>query len=267
MIDQTPFIIHKPSTPQLPILISCPHVGTEIPSDIKSSMTEGALRVPDTDWFVHNLYAFAPQIGITLIHARYSRYVIDLNRDPNGTRLYTDQRTETSLVPTKTFHLMPIYRDHTPSKTEIERRHNLYFCPYHAKLTEILQELKNSFRNVLLFDAHSIKRFVTSIRPEPFPDVILGDQRGNTADPKLASTALSHLNRLNLSYNDPFMGGYITRHFGQPTNGVHALQLEMAQDLYMNEATGQRDGTKESIIQPILKNLLLQLAAALEGLS
>lgn len=260
------YIIHEPSVKAIPIIISCPHTGTEIPDEIALHMTDEAKQTPDTDWFVHNLYAFAPAMGITLIRAKYSRYVIDLNRNPEGKRLYSDQRAETSLVPTSTFSLQPIYNEDLPSKTEIDRRYNLYYRPYHQKLTSIIQSFKGKWKNVLLFDAHSIKRHVPSIRLTPFPDIVVSDQLGKTAHPRLVSSTLSALSALQVAYNDPFMGGHITRTFGQPDSGVHALQLEMSQDLYMNEILTKRDADKERRVQLILQQLLQQLAKTLEDL-
>lgn len=259
-----PYTLHLPHVAPLPIVISCPHVGTEIPVDISSGMTSEALQTEDTDWFVHELYSFAPSLGIHLLQARFSRYVIDLNRDPAGARLYADKRIETSLVPTSTFKQQAIYDQTPPDQNEVNRRLNLYFQPYHQILSNLLHDLRKKYPHVLLIDAHSIRRHVPSIRPEPFADIILGDQAGKTAHPVLSATALAALSQFNTKHNDPFMGGYITRFFGKPDLGIHALQIEMSQDIYMNEATSQRDVTKEKAVQAHLKNLLQQLAQKLE---
>ena len=167
---------------QLPIVISCPHVGTDIPDDIKETMVEGiAERTEDTDWFVHDLYSFAPDMGITLISANYSRFVIDLNRDPSGKSLYKDARRQTAMVPLTTFEGKQIYKSGNVTAEEVERRRRIYFDPYHAAINAEVNRLKTMFPQVLFFDAHSIKRNVKSIRSEPFPDVIVGDNDGATA--------------------------------------------------------------------------------------
>jgi N-formylglutamate amidohydrolase len=227
-------------------------------------------NLADTDWYVHELYGMAPDLGITLVHARFSRYVIDLNRDPSGQSLYADGRRETGLVPLRTFAGQGIYAQQAPDTAEIARRLELYYRPYHAMLAKLLSELRAEFSHVLLFEAHSIRRQVTSIRPQPFPDLILGDQNGRTAAPVLIETALRELrreDRYQVSHNDPFMGGYITRRFGDPRTGVSTLQLEMAQDLYMDETTQERELTKQQSVQALLRPLLVSLAADVRQLS
>jgi N-formylglutamate amidohydrolase len=136
----------------------------------------------------------------------------------------------------------------------------MYYAPYHATIEVALRDLRQRHAHVLFFDAHSIKRRVPSIRPEPFADVILGDQKGKTAHHRLARTALDALQSLHVAHNEPFMGGYLTRSFGRPAEGIHALQLEMSQDLYMDEDAVRRDPAKEARVQAILRKLLTALA-------
>ena len=264
------FHIVRPQGRRLPVVVSCPHSGTEIPPELAAAMDpELARAVPDTDWFVHELYSFAPELGITVIHARYSRFVIDLNRDPEGKKLYADGRAETSLVPVTTFGLARLYRGAEPDETEIARRRRTYYDPYHQQVAALVQELKGEFPHVLLYEAHSIKRLVTSIRKDPFPDLMLGDQKGRTADARLTGVALEELRRSGewtVQHNDPFMGGYLTRRFGQPHTGVHALQLEMSQDVYMDEDRAARDPAKQEKMQVTLRRTLAELARTVEGL-
>lgn len=263
MANEDPYYVVPPKVEALPILISSPHSGTEIPSDIAARLRPSIVEAPeDTDWFIHQLYAFAPDIGITLLHARYSRYVIDLNRDPESRPLYEDARKESGLVPTQTFLGEPLYRDALPDAVEIQKRLHTYYLPYHEKVAELLGEMQSRHKHVLLFDAHSIRRRVATIRSEPFSDLILGDQNGRTADPALIKTALSALRTgsFNVAHNEPFKGGYLTRHFGKPTGGVHALQLEMAQDLYMDGGKVTFEHTKAEQVRTVLKNCLLNLS-------
>lgn len=254
---------------QLPIIISCPHVGTDIPDDIKATMMEDvAEATEDTDWFVHDLYSFAPEMGITLIKANYSRFVIDLNRDPSGKSLYQDARRQTAMVPMTTFAGKQIYKSSSVTSEEVERRRMAYFDPYHAAINEEVRRLKSSFPHVLFFDAHSIKRTVKSIRNEPFPDVIVGDNDGATAHATLTESVIVSLKRarLEVSHNEPFKGGFLTRSQGRPKESIHALQLEMSQDLYMNEQDNSRNLEKEQKIAKILKTLFQDLNAALGNL-
>ena len=268
---KTPYTIMRPKVSPIPIIVSCPHSGTEIPSEIRDGLRpEVAASLDDTDWYVHNLYAFAAEIGATIISAHYSRYVIDLNRNPEGQKLYSDARSETTLVPIRTFHGDRIYKDIEPDTAEISRRVEKYYLPYHKAIAALLQELQSTHKNVLLFDAHSIKRVVLSIRPKPFPDMILGDQLGRTAASTLSAAALKALGedqKYHVSHNDPFMGGYITRSFGRSAPGIHALQLEMSQDIYMNPENQTRDARKEASVAKLLRSMLLTLAKHLEDLS
>jgi N-formylglutamate deformylase len=254
---------------ELPIIISCPHVGTEIPDDIKTIMMDGiAQETEDTDWFVHELYSFAPKMGITLIKANYSRFVIDLNRDPSGKSLYKDARRQTAIVPLTTFEGKQIYRSGSVTAEEVERRQKMYFDPYHAAINDEVKRLKSQFSHVLFFDAHSIKRSVKSIRSEPFPDVIVGDNDGATAHPKLTASAIASLKKggLEIAHNDPFKGGFLTRSQGRPQEAIHALQLEMSQDLYMNEDDNSRNSEKEKKVSSILMYMFQELNAELENL-
>jgi N-formylglutamate deformylase len=254
---------------ELPIVISCPHVGTEIPDEIKTTMIdEVAQATEDTDWFVHELYSFAPQMGITLIKANYSRFVIDLNRDPSGKSLYKDARRQTAMVPLTTFEGKQIYKNGNVTAEEVKRRRKIYFDPYHAAINDEVKRLKSLFPHILFFDAHSIKRNVKSIRSEPFPDVIVGDNDGATAHPKLTASAIASLKKggLGIAHNEPFKGGFLTRSQGRPQEAMHALQLEMSQDLYMNEDDNSRNSEKEKKVSSVLMNMFNELNAVLENL-
>lgn len=254
---------------KLPIIIGCPHVGTDIPDDIKRTMIDGiAQATEDTDWFVHDLYRFAPEMGITLIKANFSRFVIDLNRDPSGKSLYQDHRRQTAMVPLTTFEGKQIYLTGDVTPDEVARRRKLYFDPYHAAINEEVKKLKTQFPHILFFDAHSIKRRMKSIRSEPFPDVIIGDNDGTTAHASLTTSAIATLRKggLAVAHNDPFKGGFITRSQGRPKESLHALQLEMSQDLYMNEHDNSRNTQKEAKIGGVLQQLFQELNAVLESL-
>lgn len=254
---------------QLPIVVSCPHSGTDIPEDAARDMRPELLRsMPDTDWFVHELYGFAPKMGITLLHARYNRFVIDLNRDPEDKPLYADGRHMTGLVPTTTFDRRPIYA-REPDEAEIRRRLERYYRPYHAQAEQLVHDMRSRFKHVLFFEAHSIKRRVASIRPTPFPDLMLGDQMGKTAAAAISRAALASLRdggKYDVAYNEPFMGGYLTRKFGRPETGVHAIQLEMAQDVYMDEIKGLHDPAKQRETTVHLAATLTAIASVMETL-
>jgi N-formylglutamate deformylase len=234
------FNIFPPTTPEIPVLVSIPHCGTAFPDELKHQYKPELIQAPnDTDWFVDKLYDFTPALGITMITAHYSRWVIDLNRDPQSKPLYTDGRIITELCPTTTFLGEALYQDERKeiAQAEIERRVQQYYLPYHTRIEEELKRLKNKFGKVLLWDCHSIKQFVPTIRLEKFPDLILGDADGTSASKDLIQSVLDSLkaSSFELSHNHPFKGGYITRHFGRPQENQHALQLEMTKVNYMDD--------------------------------
>ncbi len=260
-----PYFLIEAETKKVPVILSSPHSGVEFPDEIKSHYKDEIVAQPDdTDWFVHRLYSFAPSLGITTIHAKYSRLVIDLNRDPHSKPLYNDGRIITELVPKTDFLGNEIYIDkkHLPDDAEIEWRKKKYFFPYHQKIEKLLRERLDEFGQALLWDAHSIRRFVPTIQSEPFPDLILGDNDEKSAGKKIIETALSNLKKgkYEVNHNAPFKGGFITRSFGKPENNIHALQLEMAKTNYMNddELTFNEDKANEmrKILRPVFENLI-----------
>lgn len=263
-----PYFIIEPKAEKVPVILSVPHCGTAFPEELKSQYRpELAAQPDDTDWFVHDLYDFAADLGITTIHAKYSRWVIDLNRDAENRALYNDGRIITDLTPSTDFFGSEIYTDEkfVPDEAERERRLEIYYKPYHRKIESLLQERKAEFGTVLLWDAHSIRRLVPTINPEPFPDLILGDNDGKSADEKIIEIALNGLKKGNYqtNHNAPFKGGQITRFFGRPTENIHALQLEMSKPLYMNddELTFNRERADEvrKVLRPVFENLIAHL--------
>ena len=266
-----PYIIREPETEPVPFVLSVPHCGTEFPEEIREDYVGSLAAQPDdTDWFVHDLYSFAPAMGITMIHARYSRWVIDLNRDPESRPLYDDGRIITGLTPSTNFLGREIYRSDAvvPDKPEVDRRLQQYYYPYHRKIEALLQERLEKFGKVILWDAHSIRRIVPTIRREKFPDMILGDNDGTTAAPSLIDTALQNLRSgpYGLNHNTPFKGGYITRSFGKPEENVHGLQLEMSKDLYMDDTETSYHEERAGNIREVLKRTFEQLLNAIEEL-
>lgn len=262
------FNIAHPTTAEIPILISVPHCGTFFPPELKDQYKQELIQAPDdTDWFVDRLYDFAPALGITMITANYSRWVIDLNRDPQSKPLYADGRVITGLCPTTNFLGEPIYEDERKeiSLAEIENRVNQYYEPYHQKIEKELARLHQKFGKVLLWDCHSIRQFVPSIHSEKFSDLILGDADGTSASAPLIAIAAESLQNsgFTFSHNRPFKGGYITRHYGKPLVYRYALQLEMSKINYMDEKELQYDAGKAAKIQLVLAETFAKLTQSL----
>ncbi len=254
--------ITEPSAKEVPIVISSPHSGTFFPEEVKKSMLAKTLSNPDdTDWFIDKLYSFAPELGIRMISAHYNRWVIDLNRNSKSEPLYNDGRIITDLVPQTNFNGDSLYTSEAPDDSEINRRIVRYYHPYYQKLEEMLQTAKAKFGHVLLFDAHSIRRHVPGVRKEPFPALILGDNDGQSASKAIIDTALSALldSHYELQHNHPFKGGNITRSFGRPQEGIHALQLEMIKTNYMDDSEKKYDEARATSIQVLLRKMFKKL--------
>jgi len=229
-----------------PLLVSMPHTGTHIPDAIGRRMTEIALSVPDTDWHMERLYDFLDALGASVLVATHSRYVVDLNRPPDNANLYPGQDT-TGLCPVDTFYRQPLYRPgEAPDDAEIAERVAQYWNPYHAKLAEALVELKARHGRALLWDAHSIFSVVPRFFEGTLPDFNLGTADGRSCARGVGEALLAIAERApgyRAVLNGRFKGGYITRRYGRPEEGVHAFQLELSEATYMDETApyGFRD--------------------------
>jgi N-formylglutamate deformylase len=234
-------------------------------------MTPAGLSIPDTDWHVRKLYRFAEELGASIIAARYSRYVVDLNRSADDAALYRHQ-VATGLCPGKTFAGQDIYK---PGQeiTDVERQSRTagYWAPYHDRLRAVLQELREHHGYVLLWDAHSIAAEVPLLFDGRLPDLNIGTNNGKSCDAQITAAAVHVAEQSPYSsvLNGRFRGGFITRHYGMPSDSVHAVQLELAQCCYMNETSLQFDARlAESLTDTIKKMLQACLAqAAINGRS
>lgn len=259
------YSIQKPTAPEVPIIISIPHAGTKFPAGMKSRLDARlSLYLDDTDWYVDRLYDFAPSLGITVIKANLSRWVVDLNRDARNIPLYNDGRTITSVVPTSDFFGNQMYKSKLlePSPSEIAERIQQYYKPYYVKVESLIHQKLNKFKNVLLWDGHSIRHKISTIHPTVFPDVILGSNDRQSANNKLIDTALEILRSSDytIAHNSPFKGGNITRSFGKPQSNVHALQLEMNKILYMDDNEIHFNADRALKVKAVLKQVLVRLA-------
>ena len=264
-----PYIITETTQKRVPILLSVPHCGTDFPGELADDYKSDMMAAPDdTDWFVDQLYNFANELGITTISARYSRWVIDLNRDPESKPLYNDGRIITGLCPTTDFHGKSIYAQNEPNDEEIKRRVKEYYLPYHNKIQELLDGLKNEFGKVLLWDAHSIRHYVPTIQKDIFPDMILGNANETSAHPNIINAAIKslRLGSYKVNHNHPFKGGQITRSFGKPIENQHALQLEMNKILYMDDTETKFSVERADKVRAVLKPTFEQLINTIDSL-
>ncbi len=246
-----------------PLLVSIPHSGLFVPQLVSDQLTSRARQLPDTDWFVDRLYQWVVAKGGGLLVANYSRYVIDLNRPPDNAALYAGPGT--GLLPEQAFDGMPLYQPGMqPDEDEVIQRLQRYWKPYHEQLRMELQVLKQRFGHAILLDAHSIFREVPTLFDGRLPDLNLGSYRGASADSGLVSESMAALGanpEFSLVLDGRFQGGYITRNYGCPHNGIHALQLEMAQSVYMCEQQhphdeGAYDEDRAGRLLPVLQGLV-----------
>ena len=221
-----------------PLLISMPHAGTYVPPALAARFTEEARQVPDTDWHMERLYDFAKAMGASILVATHSRYVVDMNRSPDGASLYPGQSV-TGLGPVDTFDDTPIYaQGDVPDATEIAERRDAVWAPYHAQLRAELDRLHAAHGVAVLWDAHSIRSVLPRFFEGKLPDLNLGTGDGVSCAPELAQQLLAAAKQATgytAVLNGRFKGGHITRHYGDPARNIHAVQLEMTQCSYMQE--------------------------------
>lgn len=223
-----------------PLLISVPHAGTHLPPEMAARMTAAGRGIADTDWHVDKLYREAAEaLGASLIVATHARYVVDLNRHPEGRPLYPD-RSNTELCPTTTFDQEPIYQPgEAPDADEVAARREAYWQPYHDALKAELDRLKDAHGTVVLYDAHSIRSEVPRFFSGVLPAYNLGTADGQSCAESCVGRAEQILATRaggDWARDGTFKGGYITRCYGAPERDIHAVQMELAQRLYMQEA-------------------------------
>jgi N-formylglutamate deformylase len=240
-----------------PLLVSVPHDGRRLPAALRARMTEEGGAIPDTDWHVARLYDFAGDLGAHLLVADYSRYVIDLNRPASDESLYPGQ-VATGLCPVQTFDGDDIYVSGGVSSDEVGDRVARYWQPYHDRITTTLDALRSQFGYAVIWDAHSIASEVPRLFDGELPALNLGTYGGRSCVPAIESAIFEIARRSPYSaiLNGRFQGGFITRQYGDPASGVHAVQLEIAQRAYMDEASGEYDAEKASRLRDTLRHML-----------
>ncbi len=242
------------------LLISVPHHGVQLPEAIAARMTPVAHALADTDWFVADLYApLAERLGASILVPTFSRYVVDLNRAPDGATLYPG-RSETGLCPLSSFNDEPLYRPGCePDQTEVAERICGYWQPYHTALRTELARLHALHGYVLLWDAHSIPARVPRFFAGRLPDLNFGTFGGSSASAEIEDALFeecalhAHFSHV---FNGRFKGGYITRHYGEPARGIHAVQLELNQDSYMDAQQTRYSSTRAAALSATIEPLL-----------
>ena len=248
-----------------PLVVAMPHVGSTIPAELDDSLTEAGRGALDTDWHVDRLYDFLDEVDATGLIARQSRTAVDLNRSPENEALYPG-RFETGLCPVTTFDGGPLYRDgRAPDAAEVARRVEAWWRPYHDELRRALDETKARHGYALLLDAHSIRAEIPMLFEGRLPDVNVGTADGKSCDPRLTArleAVLAAQDRFTWVVNGRFKGGWTTRHYGRPAENVHAVQFELVQAAYMDEA---HPAAFDPAVAKPMRNLLRELVGAMAG--
>ena len=250
------FTLHQGTAP---LLVSVPHDGTFVPDDIAQRLTPAARRVPDTDWHIARLYAFARELGASMIVPTHSRYVVDLNRSEDDVSLYPGQNT-TGLCPVVRFSGEPVYlQGREPTPDEIAERVERYWRPYHQALRMELDRLWAVHGRAVLWEGHSIRGELPFLFQGRLPDMNLGTAGGTSCSPALQQrleTVLAGQEEFDSVVNGRFKGGHITRHYGDPASGIEAVQMETSQRAYMDEASFAYDEAKAARAQALIRRLL-----------
>ena len=242
-----------------PVILAMPHTGTYIPTHILAKLNANGRKLTDTDWHVDRLYrGLLPNASI--VRANFHRYVIDANRDPSGQSLYPGQNT-TELCPTIDFDNREIYKKgHAPDANEIEMRQLAFHKPYHRAIAAEILRLKQRHKNVVLYDCHSIRSHVPFLFSGQLPDFNIGTNEGTTCAPrleKLVSDICKNAQSFTSVTNGRFKGGWTTRHYGKPQVGIHAVQMELAQNLYLEEKPPWKyDPEKAKSTRKVLREVL-----------
>jgi len=240
-----------------PLLVSMPHTGTFVPEWLAPRLSPAARPLPDTDWHLERLYDFLHDLGASVLVATHSRYVVDLNRPPDNANLYPGQDT-TGVVPLDTFHREPVYLPgFPPSEEEVAARINTYWKQYHERLAQALADTKTRHGYALLWDAHSIFSVLPRFFQGKLPDLNLGTADGKSCGPGIGEALRKSVEGYSVALNGRFKGGYITRRYGDPANGIHAVQLELSEATYMDEKAPYkfRDNLAKRL-RPQLRTLL-----------
>jgi len=243
-----------------PLILSMPHCGTHVPDPLMQRLTPIGRAMPDTDWHIDRLYDFAGELEATVVRANASRYVIDVNRDPEDRSLYPGQAT-TGLCPTTTFDGDALYAPgDEPDGDEIERRRRDWYAPFHGALAREIERVRSRHGYCLLYDCHSIRSRVPRLFEGTLPVLNVGTNNGESCAPALQEAVVATCagqDEFDHVVNGRFRGGWITRHYGRPRENVHAVQMELAQRAYMREQPPwDFDEDRAAAIRPLLRSVL-----------
>jgi formiminoglutamase len=245
-----------------PVVLAQPHAGTDLPDDIRGRLNETGQALADTDWHIDRLYDGLLS-DATVVRATLHRYVIDVNRDPEDRSLYPGMNT-TGLCPVTDFDGRPIYRSgEEPSAGEIESRRRAFHAPYHDTLAAEIERVRQRHGIAVLYDCHSIRSRIPFLFDGTLPVFSIGTSDGEScaaAIEELAARTCADAEEFSTVVNGRFKGGWTTRHYGAPGRGVHAVQMELAQRVYMEESPPWKYSLERAaVVRTYLRKLLEEL--------
>ncbi len=241
------FCVEESTTTETPVVVEVPHAGLGATAEELNTLVAPAGSLArDADLYVDELYADAPSLGATLIYSTVSRYICDLNRAPQDIDALAVVGGRAPAAP----HGL-VWRSTTDgapalsrplSAPELEGRLEAIYRPYHDALGRLLERKRSRFGFVILLCGHSMP---SRGRPDALgraterADVVPGSRGGTSAHQIVIDLADQEAKRrgYSVSHDDPYRGGFSTAHYGRPALGVHALQIELARRLYMDEQT------------------------------
>ncbi len=246
-----------------PIVLGLPHTGTYLPDDVVAKLNENGRALADTDWHIDQLYQ-GLMADVTTVRATFHRYVIDANRAPDGGSLYPGQNT-TGLVPLTDFDGNAIWNE-PPTEGDIAERQKHFHAPYHAALKAELERVRARHGIAILYDCHSIRSQIPFLFEGTLPDFNIGTNLGTTCAPMIEAAVMQVCEKAqgySTTSNGRFKGGWTTRHYGQPTQGIHAIQMELAQSTYLSAEAPpwHYDTVKADALRTHLTSILTNLAA------
>ena len=248
------------------IVLGLPHTGLEVPSDVMAGLNARGQALADTDWHIDKLY-MGLRADVTVVRQTVHRYVIDVNRGADDASLYPGQAT-TGLCPTTNFDGEPIHlAGHAPDQAEVAARIAAHHTPYHQALSTELARVRAIHGIAILYDCHSIRSRIPHLFDGTLPDFNIGTNLSTSCAPLVEKT-VEEICRAATGFstvvNGRFRGGWTTRHHGQPAEGIHAIQMELAQSTYMEEAPPWRwDDARAAR----LRVTLVQILDALQSLA
>ncbi len=267
--------VERPDNQTLPIVVDVPHAGEWIPEEIAEEMVVGdRLLRRDLDLYVDRFWADAPREGAPLVASNVSRYVIDLNRAADDVSPEAVEGGEKIYEPGYYQERGVVWRETTggtavmdePLTPEaFERRLEAIYRPYHRALTDEIERTRREFGHCILVDGHSMPSTGRQGHSDPGrrrADIVPGDVDGASCARTVRWTVEQHYRDHGYSVrsNDPYQGGWITRHYGEPARDVHAIQIEVNRDLYMDEETFEIKEAGLEKLREVCRGVLRELA-------